>query len=49
MSFGEFIGMGGVVLIYGRKYNVMFKYIEINSSGQNSRRLYHSKPGTEFN
>ena len=32
MRFGEFIGTARMVYIYGRKYDVMFKYIEINSS-----------------
>ena len=40
MRFGEFIGMTRMVSIYDRKkYNVIFKYIETNSLGQNSRGL----------
>ena len=47
--FSEFIGTAHMVSIYGRKYDVMFKYIEINSSGQNPPGLYHNKPVTDFN
>ena len=39
MRFGEFIGTARMVSIYGRKYDVMFKYMETNSSGQNSHGL----------
>ena len=35
----KFIGMAHMVSIYGRKYDVIFKHVEINLSGQNSRRL----------
>lgn len=37
MRFGEFIGTARMVPIYGRKHDVILKYIEVNSSGQNSR------------
>ena len=33
----EFVGTAHMVSIYGRKYDVIF--LEINSSGQNSRGL----------
>ena len=32
----NFIGTACMVSIYGRKYAVLFKHAEINSSGQNS-------------
>ena len=31
--------MARMVSIYGRKYDIIFKYTEINSSGQNSQQL----------
>ena len=43
MRSDEFIGTAGMVSICGRKYDVIFKYIEINSSGQNSRGLPQSQ------
>ena len=54
VRFDELIGTTRMVSIYGRKYDVMFKYIEINSSGQDSAAeltswLYHKKPVTDFN
>ena len=49
MRLGEFIGTARMLSIYGRKYDVIFKYIEINSLGQNSRGLYHNKPASDFN
>ena len=39
MRFGQFTGTARMVFIYGRKYNIIFKYTEINSSRQNSRGL----------
>ena len=33
----EFVGTARMVSIYGRKYDIIF--LEINSSGQNSRGL----------
>ena len=41
----EFIVTAGSVSIHSHKDDVIFKYIEINSSGQNSRGLHnHNKP-----
>ena len=39
MRSDKFIGMARMVSIYGRKRDVIFKYVEINSSGQKSREL----------
>ena len=38
MRTDKFIGTACMVSIYGRKYDVIFKHAEINSSGQNFRR-----------
>ena len=38
MRTDKFIGTARMVSIYGRKYDVIFKHAEINSSGQNFRR-----------
>ena len=39
MRFNIFISMALMISIYGRKYDVISKYVEINSSGQKSCRL----------
>ena len=39
MRSDELVGTAHMVSIYGRKYDVIFKYTEINSSGENSRGL----------
>ena len=53
MRSDKFIGTVRMVSIYGRKNDVIFKYVEINSSGQKSRGLpetttNHNKPATYF-
>ena len=35
----KLIGTVRMVSIYDRKYNVIFKYMDINSAGQNSHGL----------
>ena len=39
MRSDKFIGMACIVSIFGHKHDVIFKYVEINSSGEKSRRL----------
>ena len=39
MRSDKFIGKARMVSMYDRKYNVILKHVEINSSGQNSGRL----------
>ena len=39
MKSDKFIGTARMVSMYDRKYNVILKHVEINSSGQNSGRL----------
>ena len=39
MRSDKFIGIARMVSIYERKHDVIFKYVEINLSGQKSRGL----------
>ena len=43
MRSDKFIGTARMVSIYGRKHDVIFKYVEINSSGQKSNNCPSNK------